>query len=136
MADNVVLVSDSYPAHGWRVHRAAKQRQDPANVRRPGLEWLAREMNFCCTVQEPSNAYYVVVEAPLLGHAAASSPYAADRVVRLLYAYDEVERLVVTYSGTLRAFSDDVLRTLANDGGRLRAALAYARAVQRLGLPS
>jgi len=107
----------------WRVWRANKARFDRPT--RPNPNWVARELSYWCTVSDSRHAYYIEIAMPLpiVGPAVAHSHYSAERVVRLRYDWLDIER----HELPTKQLSDDVLAAMASEGGRLRAALDYAR---------
>lgn len=121
---NVVIEAPERDANGWRIWRAGKQRIE---TERASLAWAAAELCYWLTVHDTRNAYYVAVSAPLVGFASCVSEYAGERVVRVHYEWQDIERRLVEHKGTLRSFSNEVLSKMADEGSRLRAALEYAR---------
>lgn len=107
----------------WRIWRAHKSRYE--RPRRPNPNWAARELSYWCTVSEPRFAYYIEIALPLkiIGPAVSHSHYAGERIVRLRYDWRDIER----HELPTKQLSDDVLSAMASEGGRLRAALDYAR---------
>jgi hypothetical protein len=105
----------------YRVRRAHMARLD--RPPRATAVWAAKELVYWCTCTDPRNAYHVVLRLPLGQDAAASSPAAGDRAVRLLYRWFDLEPHLHLPPSQL---SNTVLAALASQGNMLRAGLAYA----------
>lgn len=109
----------------WRVYRADKAREERPT--RPDPVWVAKEIVYWCTQTNPRNAYFVLLQLPLVGDVVAVSPSRGNRVVRLLYQWSAIEPHL---SLDTKRLTEDVLATLCSAGGILRAGLAYAAKFQ------
>lgn len=105
----------------WRRYRAHKAREERPT--RPDPVWVAKEMVYWCTQTDPRNAYFILLELPLVGDVVAVSPSRGDRVVRLLYQWSAIEPHLQLDTKRL---TDDVLSALCSEGNILRAGIAYA----------
>jgi hypothetical protein len=109
--------------HSWRVYKASKMCGDTPT--RPQAPWVAKQIVYWCLVDAPRFAYYVVLRMPMGIDAYALSPGHGERVVRLLYEWQEhIEPHLHLSPVQLR---DTVLCELGREGARLRAGIRYAR---------
>lgn len=105
----------------WRLYRADKARVERTTHAAP--VWVANELVYWCTYTNPRNAYFILLQLPLIGDVVAVSPSRGNRVVRLLYEWSAIEPHLQLNTKQL---TDDVLQQLCSEGGILRAGLAYA----------
>lgn len=122
---NIIEVEPPDELH-WRLYRADKAREDRPT--RPDPVWVAKEMVYWCTVTDPRNAYFIMLQLPLVSSVVAVSPSRGDRVVRLLYEWSAIEPHL---SLDTKQLTEDVLQSLCSEGGILRAGLAYAAKFKR-----
>ena len=105
----------------WRRVRADKARGDTPKKIDP--EWVARSLVYWCVDTDPRNAYYVLLQLPLVGDVVAVSPSRGDRVVRLFYEWRQIEPHLHLTPAKL---ATDVLRGMCTQSNILRAGIAYA----------
>lgn len=125
MSDVTVTIGDVVASveseRHWRLVRAAKARADP-HVRADPV-WVAKEMVYWCTCTDARNAYYILLQLPLVGDVVAVSPSRGDRVVRLLYEWHAIEPHLHLQAKQL---TEQVLQALCSEANILRAGIAYA----------
>lgn len=105
----------------WRRVRAHKACGDTPKKIDP--LWVAKSLVYWCVDTDPRNAYYVLLQLPLVGDVVAVSPSRADRVVRLFYNWSQIEPHLHLTPAKL---STDVLQGMCTQSNILRAGLAYA----------
>lgn len=110
----------------WRKMRADKARADRPT--KPDPVWVAKEMVYWCTLTDPRNAYFILLQLPLVGDVVAVSPSRANRVVRLLYEWAAIEPHLQLDTKQL---TEQVLSTLCSEANILRAGIAYAAKFKR-----
>jgi hypothetical protein len=121
LLDTVALVE----TWNWRVRVAHKARL-PIDCRLAlRSKWVAQELLYWCTYHEPRFAYYIVLRHLILD-VVARTESSGERVVRLLYHWEDFEQHVQNRS-MRRETSDTLINAHAAEGGRLRASLAFAR---------